>query len=368
MKYKSLLVFSMLLAVIAVSCSKENASDVKFTGIEVEVGDNGEASRLLILNEGAYPGASILDLLDFKNKIYSANVFAQANPGIAQGIGNTANDIVMAGGRVWALMNASNQVVVMDPKTLKVLKTLDVDSPRFMTADANYAYITSYGAAIYGSQQVINGWLYRINLNSYSTERVQVGPQPEGVVIHGGKIYVANSGGYYDKKSNLISVVDAQSFTAGNGIELPVANLKMLFESENALWVTTYDTYGPAPDYSFIEAAGLYKVNYDGSSFTTIEGISPTYAQKAGDTIYAFTYGTLNKVLSKTGVVEALTLAGTAIEYAYIGGMCVNPSNGDIIVSDAKYEGNSSVICVNSNLAKKWVLEAGVGAGHLLIY
>ena len=68
MKKVSLLVFSAVLAAVVAGCTKENASEIKgFTGIEVEVGENF-GSRLYILNEGAFPGASTLDLLDFNSK------------------------------------------------------------------------------------------------------------------------------------------------------------------------------------------------------------------------------------------------------------------------------------------------------------
>ena len=80
MKKIALLVFSAVLVAIA-SCTKENTSEVTFAGIEVEVGEqSGNFSKLYILNEGAFPGASTLDLLDFKNKKYCTDIFAQANP------------------------------------------------------------------------------------------------------------------------------------------------------------------------------------------------------------------------------------------------------------------------------------------------
>ena len=52
MKYRSLLVFSMLLAAIAVSCSKENASGTQPTGIDIEVGEN---------NRGSFPDSPFLN-------------------------------------------------------------------------------------------------------------------------------------------------------------------------------------------------------------------------------------------------------------------------------------------------------------------
>lgn len=370
MKYKSLLVFSVLLAAIAVSCSKENASDVKFTGIQVEVGEiDSREPRLLVLNEGVYPGASTLDLLDFGTKTYSADVFGQANPDVVQGIGSTGNDIAFIGGKIWCLMNSSNQVAVLNANTLKLEKVLDIQSPRHIDADDTHAYITSYGAAVYGAESV-NGYLYRVDLSNYSYEKLEVGPQPEGVVQHRNYVYVANSGGYNAVKDNRIMVVKKDGFKVDKTIKLPVSNLNMLFEDEDILWISTYDTYGPAPDYAFEAAAGLYSIAYDGTGFKAVEGVSPTFTAMCRDCMYAFTYDTFNIVSTES--VKSIPLAGTAFEGIYPGGMVVTSkpdnSNGDIIVSTAQYTGPSTLICADQNLKLKWKLEIGTGAGHLLLY
>ena len=370
MKFKSLLVFSALLAVIAVSCSKENASDVKFTGIQVEVGEtDSRENRLLVLNEGVYPGASTLDLLDFRANTYSADVFGQSNPDVAQGIGSTGNEIALVGGKVWCLMNASNQVAVLNANTLKLEKVLSIESPRHIDADDTHAYITSYGAAVYGAESV-NGYLYKVDLSNYTYEMLEVGPQPEGVAQHRNYVYVAISGGYNAVKDNRIMVVEKSGFKVGKTFNLPVSNLNMLFEDADNLWISTYDTYGPAPDYTFEAAAGLYSIAYDGTGFKAVDGVSPTYTAMCRDFMYAFTYDSFNIVSEES--VKSIPLAGTAFEGIYPGGMVVTSkrdnSNGDIIVSAAQYTGPGTLICADQNLKLKWKLEIGAGAGHLLLY
>ena len=127
MKKIALLVFSTVLAAAA-SCTKVNASEVTFAGIEVEVGEQSSSfSKLYILNEGAFPGASTLDLLDFNKKKYYTDIFAQANPEVAQGIGNTGNDMALVDGELWVLLNASNQVAVLHLPDAKLERVLEVD-------------------------------------------------------------------------------------------------------------------------------------------------------------------------------------------------------------------------------------------------
>ena len=370
MKSKSLLVFSVLLAAIAVSCSKENASNdapkfAEFTGTEVEVGENPGANRLLILNEGAYPGASTLDLLDFKSNKYTADAFGQANPDVAQGIGNTGNELAIVGGKLWALMNASNQVVVMDQGSLKVLKILDIQSPRFIATDGTYAYITSYGSAVWGSALSQDGLLYKVNLNTYEITSTAVGPQPEGVAVKDGKVYVAISGGYNATKSNTVTRLDPATLQSDASFTAPVSNLKLLWASGDYLWGTCYDTY--SADYtSIVSAASLYRMDKDGHNPKVIEGVSPNFATMVGDTLYAFGYGTVHKV-SADGKVETLTFKDPTLEGLYVSTACVNPTSGDIYLSVASYTGNSRLICVDKELTFKWELEAGMGGGHLVL-
>ena len=175
MKKIALLVFSAVLVAIA-SCTKENTSEVTFAGIEVEVGEqSGNFSKLYILNEGAFPGASTLDLLDFKNKKYCTDIFAQANPEVVQGLGNTGNDMAVADGMLWVLLNASNQVAVLHLPDAKLERVLEVDAPRFIVNEGRYAYITSYAGAVYGSEDMVPGKVYRIDRNNYETATVEVG-------------------------------------------------------------------------------------------------------------------------------------------------------------------------------------------------
>jgi hypothetical protein len=154
MKKIALLVFSAVLVAIA-SCTKENAPEVPFAGIDVEVGEqSGSFNKLYILNEGNFPGASTLDLLDFKNKKYCADIFAQANPEVVQGIGNTANDMAVVDGKLWVALNASNQVAVLQLPSAKLEHVIDVESPRYIADDGQYVYVTSYASAVYQGEKI----------------------------------------------------------------------------------------------------------------------------------------------------------------------------------------------------------------------
>ena len=383
MKKIALLVFSAVLVAIA-ACTKENTSEVTFAGIEVEVGENnGSFSKLYILNEGAYPGASTLDLLDFKNKKYCTDIFAQANPEVVQGLGNTANDMAIADGKLWVLLNASNQVAVLHLPDAKLEKVIDVDSPRFIVNEGKYAYITSYAGAVYGSEDMVPGKVYRIDRNNYETATVEVGYQPEGLAVLSGKLYVANSGGYNWVHDNRISVIDLASFKLEKHIEAPMTNLFQVAATKDKIWVSSY---GEASWYqdadgnwlSTVSAPqGLVSMTPNGQ-FTEWDGVHANKMSLCGNTLVCFGndaemsggYDNCIYFVNTTGTsfqkVSFATSDFSRVGYPYA--VLMNESNNDIYMADANFTGGSKVYCFDgSSLKHKWTVNTGVGTGHLLL-
>ncbi|MBQ3765117.1 MAG: hypothetical protein II874_00055 [Bacteroidales bacterium] len=382
MKQSPLLVFSMVLVAIAAGCTKENASEYTFAGIEVEVGENnGSFSKLYVLNEGAFPGASTLDLLDFRHKTYCTDIFAQANPEVVQGIGNTGNDLAIVNGRLWVLMNASNQVAVLHLPDAKLERVLDVESPRFITQDDGYAYITSYAGAVYQGDPV-PGKVYRIDSRTFESSFVEVGYQPEGLAVLGGKLYVANSGGYNWTHDNRISVIDLATFNDVKVIETPVTNLFQLCAASSSIWVSSYgeSTWSQDAGGNWIQSVSapqsLTAVKPNGTC-KILEGVHADKMTVSGKTVYCFgndaemTGGydiCLYKVNTETGTFQKTRFADSdlsCIGYAY--GILVNPDNGDIYICDANFTGGSKLHCFDSALKHKWTVDTGVGTGHLLL-
>lgn len=383
MKKIALLVFSAVLVAIA-SCTKENASESTFAGIEVEVGEqNGSFSRLYVLNEGAFPGLSTLDVIDFKNKKYCADVFAQANPEVVQGLGNTANDMIVANGRLWVALNQSNQVAVLHLPDAKLERVVDVDSPRYLVAEKGFVYVSSYGEAVYGSEEQVPGKVYRIDAKNYTTTTVEVGYQPEGLAVLDGKLYVANSGGYNWVHDNRISVVNLATFRLEKQIEAPMTNLFQLFATKDKIWVSSY---GEASWYqndagewlSTVSAPqGLASMTPDGK-FTVWEGVHANKMSLCGNTLVCIGndaemeggYDNCIYFVNTTGdSFQKVRFAGS--DFSRIGNpyaVLMNESNHDVYVADANFKGGSKVFCFDGNTLKcKWTVGTGVGTGHLLL-
>ena len=376
MKKTALLVFSAVLVAIATGCNKENASEVTFAGIEVEVGEqNGSFSKLYILNEGAFPGASTLDLLDFKNKKYCTDIFAQANPEVAQGLGNTGNDMAIADGKLWVLLNASNQVAVLHLPDAKLEKVIEVESPRFIVNEGKYAYITSYAGAVYGSEDMVPGKVYRIDRTSYAVSTVEVGYQPEGLAVLNGKLYVANSGGYNPTPDNRISVINLDTFKLEKQIEAPMRNLYQLAATKDKIWVSSYGEWDA--QWTLIAPHTLVSMTPSGQ-FTQWDGVHSDKMSLCGNTLVCVGndaemsggYDNCIYFVNTTGTsFQKVSFNGSdfsRIGYPYA--VLMNESNNDIYIADASFTGGSKVVCFDGkSLKHKWTVNTGVGTGHLLL-
>ena len=383
MKYNALLVFSTLLAAIAVSCSKDEPSsettsnDSDLAGVNVAVGETESSYRkLFILNEGKmYTNNASLDFFRFSDGKYVRNAFEQMNPEQVLGLGDVGNDIAIYKDRLWIVINNSGLVEVVDPEDETHIATVKVPSPRQIAFEGDFAYITSYSGAYYGGPDRI-GAVYKVSTRSFeAVDSVHVGYQPEGIAGHNGRLYVANSGGFksdwsYDDR---ISVIDVSSFKVVDEITA-VKNMQDIVIYGNNLWVSTFGNYmdvqsgvwqlNPGTGELQAQPEELAGVRY---SRCLVENDGIVYTlENVYDDMYNVTGNNLYAIDTKTGKVTRSELPGE-IKVAY--SLAVNGDNGDFYVGDAyDYVNPGSVFCLSKDLDIKWSAVAGVDPGHLLLW
>ena len=253
----ALLVFSMAVVAIAAGCSKDETTsrDADLAGVNVAVGEkNGPFKKLFVLNEGNFQkNNSTLDFFRFSDGNYVSDAFGSMNPAVVQGLGDTGNDLCLFAGRLWAAMNASGVIQVMDANDETLLASIPVPDPRYLAFSGLNVFVSSYAGAVYGGEET-KGKVYRISLDTFKTDaEVEVGCQPEGLAVSAGTLFVANSGGYNYVHDNTVSVIDLKSFTGTRtGLWPPTSAL---------WWLTTTEAYGSqamekAPGPRMPEATG----------------------------------------------------------------------------------------------------------------
>ena len=383
----ALLVFSVAALAVAAGCQKDETTsrDADLAGVNVAVGEKGGSfSKLFVLNEGNFQkNNSTLDFLRFSDGNYVSDAFGSMNPAVVQGLGDTGNDLALNDGKLWLVMNGSGYVHVLDAKDETLVASVAVPDPRFIAFDSGHAYVSSYAGAIYGGDEK-KGKVFRIDLKTYKIDgEVEVGCQPEGVAVSGGKLYVANSGGYNYIHENTVSVIDLSSFKVSGSVTT-ASNLHfMASDGRGAVYVSSYGESTWSQDdagnwiQSMSEPMGLYSI--DGLSSSQVKGVHVSCMTMCSDG-YVYAIGNadeltggysnmLYKVSAKDGSVTSKAISGT--DAAQVGnpyGICVNPDNGDIYIADADYTGPGKVWCFTKDLKKKWVAVAGMLPAHMVIY
>lgn len=204
----------------------------------------GELGRLYIMNEGVMGmGNSSIDFYDFADGTYVTDAFPAANPDVTLGLGDTGNDLAVYGGKLWAVMNGSDLVEVMDASTMEHIRAIDVPACRDIAFSGRYAYVTSWAGNV-SDDGDRTGMVYRIDINSLSIAgTVEVGYQPEDIAALDGKIYVANSGGMTDGYDNRLSIIDEESFSLERAVEIAANICDIAPDAYGRLWISSPGDY-----------------------------------------------------------------------------------------------------------------------------
>ena len=74
-----------------------------------------------------------LDFFDYTTGTYHRNIYAEANPNVIKELGDVGNDIKIYGSKMYAVINVSNIIEVLDAKTTKRIKTIPLQNCRYVT-------------------------------------------------------------------------------------------------------------------------------------------------------------------------------------------------------------------------------------------
>ena len=337
----------------------------------IQEGDGGSIAGFYVLNEGNWgQNKASLDFYDYSDNMYTTDVYSKANPDVILGLGDVGNDLAVYNGKLFALINGSNKVEVMDAKTAKRITQIDIDNCRNITFDGDYAYVSSF---VGGDGDC--GSVSRIDLKTLTvTGKVSVGKQPEELVVADGMLYVANSGQFqapeYDKN---ISIVRLSDFTLHGNIEVDINMHRLRVDKDGNLWVTSRGNYADIP-------SNIYKLQKTGNgSFSTPQPLNvPCNAiEIAGDKIYFYgtSYDENWNATYNFGIID--TASGSIMPKSFITDgsesslstpycIAVQPSTGDIFVTDARnYVSSGQIRCYSPEGKLKWTATTGDIPGHI---
>lgn len=325
------------------------------------------------LNEGNMGmNRASLDYFDYTTGHYTRDIFSERNPEIVKELGDVGNDIKVYGQKVYAVINVSNLIVVFDVRTARRIKEIEVPNCRYLAFWKDKAYISSYAGPVQIDPNAEVGFVAEIDTASLEvTRKVPVGYQPEEMVVHNKKLYVANSGGYrapnYDRT---VSVVDLETFKEKKKIDVAINLYRMAIDERGDIYVSSRGDYKNTPSNLYVidsttdEVKQCLDIPVGGMC---IDGdklyyYSVAYSMTSGGN--KVTYGILD-TRTKRQITDRIITDGTDKDIMIPYGIAVNPETKEIFMSDAQnYVVTGFVYCFSPEGKLKWKTEGGNIPGH----
>ncbi|MHC5200861.1 YncE family protein [Myroides sp. LJL119] len=371
---KLILALLVILSVTVNSCREEQTIFLSDSQGVTPPEETELYSGFYLLNEGNMGmNRASIDMFEYHSGKYTTDIFSERNPSITNELGDVGNDIQIYGSKAYATINVSNFIEVFDVPTGKHIAQIHVPNCRYLSFNNGKAYVSSYSGKVEINPNAEKGFVAEIDtLFLTITRRVEVGYQPEQMVVHKNKLYVANSGGYrvpnYD---TTISVIDLDSFTEIKKIEVAPNLHRMQIDNNGDIYVNSRgDYYNLQPNLHVVDTKEdklKQTLNIPVSNMVYFENKLYYYA-----TPFNYqtgqgkpTYGILDtntKQVLQTSIITDGSEKNILIPY----GLAINPENKDIIITDAQdYVGTGYVLCYNAQGKLKWRTTAGNIPAHV---
>ena len=316
---------------------------------------------------------SSLTAIDYASSTATQNVFKAAN---GRTLGNTANDGIVYGNKIYLAVDQSNTIEVIDKKTkqsIKQIKTTDLlgnaegAEPRHIIADGGKVYFTTYG-----------GYVAAVDTTDFALQKKwQVGSYPEGLVIGNGNLYVANSN--YAAGGGNISCINLSNDKVETknieGVNNPISiyyAAGLLYVLDNQYYDASFNAYGENSLRTVEFAQGTSQKVADGNYAVCVTPGATTRMNVVRSYFFV-----LNAPYGGTPSVSALAAGSTQAQTMTLSEMPVSPCgifadplNGHIFVLSYKmgdngyadYNGNGYVVEYDSAGQKQHEYETGVGS------
>jgi len=269
----------------------------------------------------------------------SFDVFEKVN---GRRIGDTANDMILYGSRIYIVVSESSTIEILDAATCSSLKQISLSrngkasQPRYLTAHDGFVYVCCFDSTV-----------TRIDtLTMTADATIKVGRNPDGICYANGKLYVSNSGGLEPHNpDNTVSVIDIATFTEDKRITVR-SNPGSIYADGNSVYVVSrgifdygtmdYDSRLHRIDTQTDEVTATYDIPI--LNMDIVDGKAWFYGYGAGGTIQVLDLAT-GRILDSDFITD-----GTRVECPYA--IKVEPTTHKVYVCDAlDYVTPGSLLC-----------------------
>lgn len=370
--------FIFLLGMLSVySCRNDDDEIIQSVVTKVTPSDSvlGPVKGFFLLNEGNMGNnKASLDYFDYATGEYHKNIFPERNPDVVKELGDVGNDIQIYGSKLYAVINCSHLIEVMDVNTAKEISKITVTNCRYIVFKDGYAYVSSYAGPVLIDPNARFGEVVKIDTATLQVVgSCTVGYQPEEMVIAGNKLYVANSGGYrvpnYD---NTVSVIDLETFKEVKKITVAINLHRMRIDRNGLIYVTSRGDY-------YNVHSNTYVINTLNDMVESTLNFPASELYLCGDSLYSYSteYSkitgkwTINYTIYDTKVRRVVSRNfikdGTDKLIVTPYALAVNPETGEILVGDAgDYVTPGTLYCFTPDGKKKWSVQTGDIPAHIV--
>ena len=224
-------------------------------------------------------------------------------------------------------------------------------------------YVSSYVSPVQDDPKAPLGAIFKVDTASFKiVDRVDVGYQPEEMVVSNGKIYIANSGGYrapdYDRT---VSVVDLQSFEVIRDIDVDINLHRVKRDKNGMVYVSSRGDNASIPSCLYVIDPTIDKVVAEVNT-----PISDMWIH--GDSAYIYS-SARNATIVSYSILDLRTLRvvddkiikdGTDVNIKMPHGIAVHPITREIYITDARnYVSSGRVHCYSPEGVLKWTQTTG---------
>ena len=342
--------YSLLL--ILYSCRKD---EVIYPTIGTQVTAEVREGGLYMLCEGNMgSNKARLDYMNLKTGTYYSNWYGAQNPKQVKELGDVGNDLKQYGHRLYAVINCSHKVEVMDMKS-RHIGQVNLPNCRYMAFSGSKMYVSAYVGSVADADLL--GSVYEVDTVSLQvTREVKVGHQPDELCIGDGYIYVCNSGGYLTNRyDSTLSVIDIATMTETQRIKVGVNPTRIRRDNNGRLWVCCQGNYNNIkPEVVVIEGNNIVKRFQLPCANMDIYGAAIYILDSENKQLRMFSTNTLSEL---SPIVRL-----TGYEHPY--GVMV--TDEAIYITDAKNYVSSGVLhCYDRNGIEHWQCRTGDIPAHL---
>lgn len=162
-----------------------------------------------VANEGPFmTGSGTISLINLSSQSVQNDVFASTN---GFPLGNIVQSTFRSGDLLFAVVNNAAKVEVMNfPSMQSVLSITGFSSPRYMIEAGGKGFVSDWSD---------DGVVRVVDLNTFQiTSDIPAGQGPDRMLLHSGKLFVLNSGGFGN--DNTITVIDPETATVSAILEV----------------------------------------------------------------------------------------------------------------------------------------------------